>query len=908
MGYQPKSYRKFLATSVGAVMAASAVLPVAASAASNGSTFTDVPSEYATTVSWAVSQDIIKGYPDGTFKPFAPIDRAHAAVMIANAKGLKPVAVSSAPFNDVPANHTYAGYIKAVSDAGIFKGDSNGNFNPDALLTREQMATVLVQAFGLKDNGANVTVADMANVDPSHKANVQTLADLGITKLQNGKFDPKGNNTRINLVNFLWNVDQYLNAAPAVTSVSAINSTQLLIKFPTAVDPSTVISSGNLVTANVEITALNGAHSISGTPKASLSPDHKTLTITLAAGDYFKGNYSVLVKDAVKDSEGVSLKPYATTFNLDEKVAPTISSVSSVTNGSTASSLDVIFSEPVQAGAVIKVDGAPTGYVTTYGTKTTVSGLSLDASKSHTIEVVNLKDGAGNTTAVATSSFNITKDTVAPVLTSITPYGDKALLVTFSKEVTLASVTGALTAVDSSSLAPITLGTPQVVTDGATTSDTQFLVPITSTLYGSSDSRTLTVAAKAGIVDTLGNKSSASTTTVTLTKDVTAPTVTGLSYKKNPATGDVTAVYVNFSEGLKAMTQTEVATALSNVKVIAPDGTDVTSTFIDTTVANQVAVSDYDKTITLVPGADAAAAKLQQGAYTFIIQSGFATDKSETGNASLAYTGTLDFAVDSPASNFVVDPAKVTSSNDNTNVITVDFGQAVKGGVGANSATNPANYSINGKSLPAGTIITLDSSTKSKATIIIPKETFAKTDTAAIFTINNVQNTAGVTVTPFTKTLQITDNTKPVFTSATLNADGSVSLGYSENFTAAGSKDFVVTYNNAVLDASAVSVNTGIGADAGKDVLTVVAQVDKGSDGKLGGGDDTLFIDVAGGTAGTLDAGDIILVNGTGSYTTPTVTIDLNKASTLKVATIASPVSTDSYGNALVGNTSKTLK
>lgn len=190
-------------------------------AASAGTPFTDVPSYYLDQVNWAIGEGIIKGYEDGSFRPYKTIDRAHAAVMLANALKLTvPTNVTASPFKDVPASDTYAGYIKAVSDAKIFNGDPNGNFYPDQILRREQMATVLVNAFHLKDNGANVNVADMGKVGASHKANVQILANLGITKLQDGKFNPSGENSRINLVNFLNQVNKYLNPVTDTTPPS----------------------------------------------------------------------------------------------------------------------------------------------------------------------------------------------------------------------------------------------------------------------------------------------------------------------------------------------------------------------------------------------------------------------------------------------------------------------------------------------------------------------------------------------------------------------------------------------------------------------------------------------------------------------------------------------------------------
>lgn len=83
-----------------------------------------------------------QGYPDGTFGPERPLTRAEAAAVTARFLGLK--AAPRSIFPDVPVDHRAAGYITAVYDASIMKGDDLGNFNPESPITRSEMtATVL---------------------------------------------------------------------------------------------------------------------------------------------------------------------------------------------------------------------------------------------------------------------------------------------------------------------------------------------------------------------------------------------------------------------------------------------------------------------------------------------------------------------------------------------------------------------------------------------------------------------------------------------------------------------------------------------------------------------------------------------------------------------------------------------
>ncbi|MDP4087188.1 MAG: hypothetical protein Q8934_21740 [Bacillota bacterium] len=96
-------------------------------------------------------------------------------------------------------------------------------------------------------------------------------------------------------------------------------------------------------TTNVSIQALNGAQALTATPTAALSTDGKALTITLASPDYLKGNYSVVVGDAVKTSNEVSFAPYTTIFSANDTTAPTVSSVSSTTNGATPNEFERMY-------------------------------------------------------------------------------------------------------------------------------------------------------------------------------------------------------------------------------------------------------------------------------------------------------------------------------------------------------------------------------------------------------------------------------------------------------------------------------------------------------------------------------------------------------------------------------------
>ena len=59
--------------------------------------------------------------------------------------------IAAAPFGDVPASHWAAGYVAFASDRGIINGYGNGMFGPTDPVTYEQMAKMLVCAWGYGD-------------------------------------------------------------------------------------------------------------------------------------------------------------------------------------------------------------------------------------------------------------------------------------------------------------------------------------------------------------------------------------------------------------------------------------------------------------------------------------------------------------------------------------------------------------------------------------------------------------------------------------------------------------------------------------------------------------------------------------------------------------------------------------
>ncbi|MNH95100.1 Cellulosome-anchoring protein precursor [compost metagenome] len=87
----------------------------------------------------------IDGYPNGMFKPNQSITRSEAASIFVKALALSKQSSVVQKFNDVPDNHWSANAIYQVQDAGLLSGYPDGSFKPDAPITRAELAAIIAK-------------------------------------------------------------------------------------------------------------------------------------------------------------------------------------------------------------------------------------------------------------------------------------------------------------------------------------------------------------------------------------------------------------------------------------------------------------------------------------------------------------------------------------------------------------------------------------------------------------------------------------------------------------------------------------------------------------------------------------------------------------------------------------------
>lgn len=162
---------------------------------------TDVSGHKANTeIMLAMTQGIVSGYPDETFRPDGDVTRAEFTVMLMN--GIQPGAASTElAFKDKNSIGDWAQQpVAQAVQLGIISGYDDGTFRPDAKITRAEMISMVIRASGLEtEEGQQSGFTDQADIPDWAKKAANTAEQTGIIivgGLPESKFAPQTLSTR----------------------------------------------------------------------------------------------------------------------------------------------------------------------------------------------------------------------------------------------------------------------------------------------------------------------------------------------------------------------------------------------------------------------------------------------------------------------------------------------------------------------------------------------------------------------------------------------------------------------------------------------------------------------------------------------------------------------------------------
>ena len=117
--------------------------------------FSDVSTGwYAQAVSYLASRNIVTGYPDGTFRPNAPITRAELTAVMSRFFELQETGTIS--FADVSGSHWAIAYINNAVARGWVIGFEDDTFRPENATTRAEAVTMLNRVLVRRPNPTTV--------------------------------------------------------------------------------------------------------------------------------------------------------------------------------------------------------------------------------------------------------------------------------------------------------------------------------------------------------------------------------------------------------------------------------------------------------------------------------------------------------------------------------------------------------------------------------------------------------------------------------------------------------------------------------------------------------------------------------------------------------------------------------
>lgn len=189
--------------------------------------FTDTTGHWAAPFIQAlVSRNLVSGFPDGTFKPEAPITRAQYAAVISNAFNL-PAKQPATSFSDVPQTFWAFPFIQESNQMGFISGFPDGSFRPNQNLTRVQAIVSLISGLGLTGGTSAVLTiyTDRAQI-PSYATDrvaTATQQRMVVNYPNVRQLEPMRDCTRAEMVAMVYQSLVALNQAPAISSPYIVN-------------------------------------------------------------------------------------------------------------------------------------------------------------------------------------------------------------------------------------------------------------------------------------------------------------------------------------------------------------------------------------------------------------------------------------------------------------------------------------------------------------------------------------------------------------------------------------------------------------------------------------------------------------------------------------------------------------
>lgn len=169
-------------------------------------------------VDWVLKNGVMNGVGGGLFEPNGETTRAMLVMVLYRMAGAPDMAGRESSFTDVSADSWYGAAVIWASENGIVNGVGGGLFDPDASLTREQMAMMLYRFAGYlgSDTEKRADLSAYGDADAVSAFAQDAMAWAVAEGLVNGRsaaeLAPKAGATRAELATILFRFAALQNA------------------------------------------------------------------------------------------------------------------------------------------------------------------------------------------------------------------------------------------------------------------------------------------------------------------------------------------------------------------------------------------------------------------------------------------------------------------------------------------------------------------------------------------------------------------------------------------------------------------------------------------------------------------------------------------------------------------------
>ena len=163
-------------------------------------------------IEYASENGYMQGVGGGRFDPEGSMTRAMVVTVLWRIDG-RPAAGKSS-FSDVPGGEWYSEPVAWAESTGVVTGVGGGRFDPDGVITREQLATILYRYCGFKkldvsEKGDVSAFTDKDKIDAWATDAVRWAVGIGLIRGVTAKtVDPLGSATREQVATILERFDK----------------------------------------------------------------------------------------------------------------------------------------------------------------------------------------------------------------------------------------------------------------------------------------------------------------------------------------------------------------------------------------------------------------------------------------------------------------------------------------------------------------------------------------------------------------------------------------------------------------------------------------------------------------------------------------------------------------------------